>query len=296
MPVLDPARPPQQGFPMLLTQAISYISAEERNEAYLRYSHLAFDLKSPLSSRALLEQNLTLDVLRKIEDIRSQNTFEEEESSLFHSHSADDYIRQKMQLEEQVMFVPPEESHMEFDDEEHTELIRAAAAAADNRSQQFAKRRQFKKQQDLVEREYILKRLDHIERVLFSEEKANNQESKRFKLGNTVKFKIPKVRVSAGVSPMSTILPQKLASSASTVAWSVAGGGLAGRMKNPPNPQKISDLLNLNAKFAKVGETIQALNRNARRPKKANHGARPCSRISRRRKRYAKYKKQMTLY
>jgi hypothetical protein len=38
------------------------------------------------------------------------------------------------------------------------------------------------------------------------------------------------------------------------------------------------------------GQIIRAMNRNARRPKKANHGARPCSRISRRKKRYSKYK------
>jgi hypothetical protein len=39
---------------------------------------------------------------------------------------------------------------------------------------------------------------------------------------------------------------------------------------------------------------IQVMNRNARKPKKANHGARPCSRVGRRKRRYSKYKKSGT--
>jgi hypothetical protein len=39
---------------------------------------------------------------------------------------------------------------------------------------------------------------------------------------------------------------------------------------------------------------VHAMNRNARKPKKANHGARPCSRVGRRKRRYARYKKSGT--
>ncbi|KAH9250876.1 hypothetical protein BASA81_011264 [Batrachochytrium salamandrivorans] len=46
---------------------------------------------------------------------------------------------------------------------------------------------------------------------------------------------------------------------------------------------------NATAEFEEEGETIEAMNRNARRPKKANKGARPCSHVARRARRIRRH-------